>query len=235
MDMKVSTDPKIIKMFRKLERFLDGEGLANKKVIDFYNAETGRVFATVISPTAYRELVSGVNQLEADFADALATIALLEDYNALLGLIDAQNDVIMGWSTDKQNDEEIGDGVGGNEECSCKTTEAASPETAGFEGVGPIFESFGVNAKEETYANVTIKEHFNVEEVTVTLQEYEELLNLRKKRARDKHTIYELEAKFKAMKKSAQTLQAQRDEYAGRLGIALDDLADADGVTRWIR
>jgi hypothetical protein len=99
-------------------------------------------------------------------------------------------------------------------ECLRNTTEAPSPDLV---------------------AETTIKEHFNVEEVTVTLQEYEELLNLRKKRARDKNTIYQLECKFNAMKKSAQTLQAQRDEYAGRLGMALDDLADADGVTRWMR
>lgn len=238
MDVKISKDPKIAKMFRRSERFLDDEGLETHKVIQFHNEDTGRVFAVLTRPETYEEIIAEMQGLGAELKDAMETITILEDDNALLALIDAQNDVLMERVLTGDSDKEDGagwptDGVCGDDECSCRTTEASSPETAGFEGMGPIFESLGVDTS--NFADTTIKEHFNVEEVVVTLQEYEELLNLRQKRARDKNTIYQLECKFNAMKKGAATLQAQRDEYAGRLGIALDDLADADGVTRWIR
>ena len=89
VDTRISTDPKITEMFRRLEHFLDDEFQSSLQVIDLKNSETGRIFATFIRPDV-------LNNLEAALEDAHETISILGNGNALLDLIDAQNEVIMG-------------------------------------------------------------------------------------------------------------------------------------------
>ena len=189
MDMKVSTDPKIVKMFRRLERFLDQEGLAGGAAIDFINAETWRKFATFIAPEVLDDLLA---QLDA----ANETIAMLEDESTLLALIDAQNDVLMG------------------------RLASAVEEAVDFppdEKCG-TFHVDGLN-----YAEADA----DVPGVIVSAQEYDELVNLRVKRARDKETITGLNATVRENKRGAETLSRQRDSYLAQLLEAKQALRDA--------
>lgn len=95
VERKVSTDKKTRKMFRRLEKFVDEEG-QGKKVIDFYNAETRRHFATVVSPEHFEALLDQNRELDQLLREAMNTIEVLEDDNALLGIIDAMNEVLQG-------------------------------------------------------------------------------------------------------------------------------------------
>jgi uncharacterized coiled-coil protein SlyX len=180
MELKTSTDPKIVKMFRRLEKFVDDEGLATfGRAIDFINAETRRTFAVMIDPDRLDDLLA---QLDA----ANETIATLEDDNALLALIDAQNDVLMGRAY---------------------PTEAVP--ALEFDGVPFTYTNDAPPAEDSPG-------------VIISAQEYEELINLRVKRARDKETITGLNATVKENKKGAETLQRQRDSYLAQLLDARD-------------
>jgi len=96
MNIEVSTDPKTVKMFRRLERFLDAEALKVRKGIHFQNAETGRVFGVFFPPDHFDSLLAHLEYLEDELDSANATISALEDESTLLGIIDAQNDVLQG-------------------------------------------------------------------------------------------------------------------------------------------
>ena len=107
MDTKISPDPKTVKMFRRLERFLDNEDLTSIQAIDFQNAETGRIFATFVTQELLDDVASLVRelrylraeisesvQLNSEAADRLERI--LEDKNAMLDIINLQNEIIQG-------------------------------------------------------------------------------------------------------------------------------------------
>src|ERR1035438_1667087 len=111
MQQKVSTDKKIVKMFRRLEKFLDAEGLSTLgRSVMFQNFETKREFAVFLSPESFndireytetlRALVKEGAELALEAAahiDSLEdNIDVLTDDNALLAIIDAQNDVLQG-------------------------------------------------------------------------------------------------------------------------------------------
>ena len=194
MVQKISTDPKIVKMFRRLERFLDQEGLAGGAAIDFINAETWRKFATFIAPEVLDDLLA---QLDS----ANETIAMLEDEGTLLALIDAQNDVLMG------------------------RLASAVEEAVDFppdEKCG----TFHVEGLDYTEADASPDEDYP--EIMIPRREYEELLNLRRKRTQDKKTITELNAKVTQYKRASETFNRQRDSYLAQLLEAksgLDNLA----------
>lgn len=96
MDLKISTDPKTVKMLRRLEKFLDSDVLKGKELLDFKNAETGRVFAVFLTPAALQKVSDYIDAQEAELNEALDTIEVLEDIVALLDIIDSQNEVLMG-------------------------------------------------------------------------------------------------------------------------------------------
>lgn len=188
MELKVSTDPKIVKMFRRLEKFLDQEGLEGTESISMQNAETGRVFAVLLRPENWDKLFKLNLELAQELDRAQEAIDILEDDNALLALIDAQNDVLMGRSEpEPTEDSKFFDPqwfVGVEDDLDFPPAETAEGKAAG---------------------------------VFITEQEYEELINLRVKRARDKETITGLNATVKENKKGAETLQRQRDSYLAQL------------------
>ena len=64
MQPKSTSDPKVIKMFRKLEAFLDRELPGGKAALTFYNAETGRAFAVLLSPQTYHDVTEYTKDLE---------------------------------------------------------------------------------------------------------------------------------------------------------------------------
>jgi len=127
MNIEVSTDPKTVKMFRRLEKFLDDEGLGLLGgSVQFQNAETLDVFAVFLSPESFSEslrerdllleqLSATVESFGTLFAErirvqeelnaALETIAVLEDDSALLDIIDALNDVLQGRCAPKDDAE----------------------------------------------------------------------------------------------------------------------------------
>lgn len=234
---------------------------SGETAIGLFNAETGRNFAVLMTPGFRFDDVQREKLLAAELESALETIKILQEDNALLDIIDAQNDVLMGrcepyqergkaeaeyygasptleealrWSrtgNDVAEGPEPGwptDGVCGADDCPCNTTEASSPNFV---------------------AETTIKEHFTVEHVSVTLQEYEELLNLRKKRANNHEQLSAMDAKLKEKKKAIRTLEDSRDHWKASYydledkylltpnmpDIESPTLADPDGVTRWIR
>jgi hypothetical protein len=96
METKISTDPKTVKMFRRLEKFLDQEGIGSGRSINFQNAETGRVFAIFVSPDTFEAMESVINEQDKELELAQEIIDYLEDGNGLLDIIDAQNDVLQG-------------------------------------------------------------------------------------------------------------------------------------------
>lgn len=103
MELKVSSDPKIVKMYRRLEKFLDQEEMTGSRSITFINAETGRNFATFISPESFEaflreraEMQEALREAHGLLSEAAKQIEFLEDDNAMLDLIDLQNEVIQG-------------------------------------------------------------------------------------------------------------------------------------------
>jgi len=198
MEIKVSTDPKTVKMFRRLERFLDDEGLATGHSIDFQNAETGRVFATFVPTESYRELlednkylVGALREAQALMFEAAEHIDFLEDGNALLDLIDLQNEVIQGRAI--MDEAELSDDEG--------------------HGPGP-FPIPGTNGQVEWV--FTGNDVAGNAGTLISAQEYEELLNLRKKRERDHKALSSMDAKLKEYKKNINSLQSSRDTWHAR-------------------
>ena len=184
MDIKVSGDIKTVKMFRRLEEFLDREELAGMDMIDFQNAETGRVFAVVLTPAAFERVSDYIDALDAELNEAMDTIARLEDDHQLLAIIDAQNEVLMGRVAVDEVSPWANASSAEKAECPCKTTEASSESP-----------------------------HEDKDNVIISAQEYEELLNLRRKREDNHKQLSSMDAKLKEYKKSINTLQASRDQW----------------------
>jgi len=150
METTFYEDPKIGKMFRRLEEFLDNEvfvnGVTNTAMI---NAETGRVFAVVLTPQQRADDVAREKALVSDLADALATIATLEDDNVLLDLIDAQNELLQSlFRAEKveeaeacaHREEDRSDGVRGTVEAFEHTRFTTTPEVENFQNGEPGIE-----------------------------------------------------------------------------------------------
>jgi len=238
MELKTSTDPKIVKMFRRLEKFLDQEGLATLgRSVDFMNAETGRVFAVFLSPDSRRELTKERDALLDQLTAANVTLEILEDDNALLALIDAQNNVLMGRATTGDEVSEfdpyaaMGEILGGDDfdlppdedpdmtvvlkRSEWEIVVAPFYEPVKASPLNKVRAQLGGLRAGWSFAPVKIAE--DSPGVFITEQEYEELINLRVKRARDKETITGLNATVKENKKGAETLQRQRDSYLAQL------------------
>lgn len=104
MEIKASADPKIVEMFRRLEQFLDSEGLTEKKIIELQNAETGRVFAAFVNPESFYALVGERNGLKSTLDEIkdllLEGASVIDDLelenDRLLDIIDSQNEVLQG-------------------------------------------------------------------------------------------------------------------------------------------
>lgn len=103
MEPKSTSDPKVVKMFRRLEAFLDRELPEGATNLTLYNAETGRAFAALMAPETYhhvveyiRDLESALEEIQGLLFDAEEQIEILENDNALLDIIDAQNEVLQG-------------------------------------------------------------------------------------------------------------------------------------------
>jgi hypothetical protein len=185
MEREVSTDAKTIKMFRRLERFLDGKILEGRPVVHFKNAETGRVFAVFMTPEQLQEILAEGSRIEIDLDAALETIGVLEDDNALLDIIDGFNDVLQGRvSFDEVTRFVNGEGL----------------DAVGSFGAGPLW-------------NPEANDPINKGTVTITDQEFEELLNLRRKRTNDHAQLSAMDARLKEMKKAIQTLESSRDHW----------------------
>jgi len=189
MEEKTSANPKTVKMFRRLERFLDDAGLVEGKAIDLKNAETGRVFATFVRPESFRltvkaltstkESLSEVGDLLLEGADAID--ALEAENDRLLDIIDLQNEVLQG--------------------------RAALDEVSEASGEA----EFAMNVLEGLE-----KVRSEAGDVIISAQEYEELLNLRKKRERDHKQLSSMDAKLKEYKKNINSLQSSRDTWHAR-------------------
>ena len=90
------TDKKTIKFVRQAERIIDENSLKNDSGILLANADTQRTFGLLLSIDTWEALVE-VDHAKSDaLDDALATIEVLEDDNALLDIIDGLNDVLQG-------------------------------------------------------------------------------------------------------------------------------------------
>lgn len=68
---------------------------SGETAIGLFNAETGRNFAVLMTPGFRFDDVQHEKWLAAELESALETIKVLEDDNALLDIIDAQNDVLQ--------------------------------------------------------------------------------------------------------------------------------------------
>lgn len=85
MQPKSTSDPKVIKMFRKLEAFLDRELPGGKTALTFYNAETGRAFAVLLSPQTYHDVTEYTKDLENALDEAGDLLLDAEEQIEILG------------------------------------------------------------------------------------------------------------------------------------------------------
>ena len=137
MEINYSEDPKLRKAFRRIERMLDELAAEGKSSIGLINAETGRSFGVLMTTERRREDVQHEKRLAAELESALETIKILEEDNALLDIIDAQNDVLQG----RVVVDEVSSWVAGNTHTSFIHPEIA-PESNCCDGVLGVIDSF---------------------------------------------------------------------------------------------
>jgi chromosome segregation ATPase len=174
----MTTDKKTIKFVKAAEKLLD-KNPSDRGVL-LANADTQRIFGLLLPIDLWDEIAHTSNDTADALAEALETIDVLEDDNALLRLANL-------------SDEELA------EEFHKSFQYPRDPEPTELKEDGAV---------------------------TVTRDEYEELVSLRKKREANHKQLSLLDAKLKEYVKKIQSLESSRDKFKARVYDLKEELTE---------